>query len=105
MTMLVMLVMLMLMLMLVNDDTLTYCWKAGEPCPTPAGTGLCSSKGLALDLLFLKAQSRFILHQPMRIPVVDSTANSAQARWPLIPGLTLNSGLNCQVTSQGTSSS
>ena len=45
----------------------------------PACTGPCTPKGLALDLLFLKAQSRFIVHQPMRIPVVDSTANSAQA--------------------------
>ena len=53
---------------------------AGSTTQPPEGSGTCSAKGLALDLLFLKAQARFILHQPMRIPVVDAAANSALVR-------------------------
>ena len=48
-------------------------------------SGKCAvahSKGLALDLAFLHMLNSRITYAPVRIPLVDHTANSAQVQLP-----------------------
>ena len=51
---------------------------AGDSAGAIVGVPPPNSKGLALDLAFLRALNARIIYAPIRIPLVDHTPNSAQ---------------------------